>query len=281
MAAASREELLLSSLHLSIASIQRDILSLQEYELLPTEQPSSSDLLSNNENISSGDTAWMLIATILVLGMTVPGVMLYYSGMVRLQNALSTAMQGFGLVSIVTFLWLCFGYSLSFSPSNERVDHHHHVSIVGDASRFWLHGITSTSGQSHQLAPTIPETIFCCYQLTFAIITPCLICGSFADRMKYTSVLVSLGLWHLIVYCPIAHSNWHPNGLLAKAGVLDFAGGNVVHISAGMSALVAALIIGKRKSQGKKLVEEHNLLLTLIGLFLFLLPLSCRSLRTK
>jgi ammonium transporter, Amt family len=234
---------------------------LKDIELLPTDQP-SSDPSHQTGIISSGDTAWMMISTILVLGMTLPGIMLYYSGMVRLQNALSTAMQGFGLVSLITFLWLCFGYSLSFSPSNSGV--HQHASVVGDASRFWLHGIT-TSEQSHQMAPTIPETIFCCYQLAFAIITPCLICGAFADRMKYLSVLISLGLWHLIVYCPIAHSNWHPNGFLFKAGILDFAGGNVVHVSAGMSALAAALIIGKRKNSGKKLVEQHSLLLTLIG----------------
>jgi hypothetical protein len=234
--------------------------------------------ITEENNFISGDTAWLLISTTLVLGMTLPGIMLYYAGMVRLQNALSTAMQGYALAALITFLWLCFGYSLTFGPSDGNDDQ---ALIYGDASRFWLHGIYE-SGSSHILAPTIPETIFCCYQLAFAIITPCLICGAFADRMKFNAVLISLGLWHLIVYCPIAHSNWHPNGFLKKAGVLDFAGGNVVHISAGASALVSALIVGKRTGFGKTVFQPHNLLLSLVGmlhlslhLFLYSLPIHC------
>mmetsp|Transcript_5409 Transcript_5409/g.5536 ORF Transcript_5409/g.5536 Transcript_5409/m.5536 type:complete len:563 (+) Transcript_5409:31-1719(+) len=203
---------------------------------------------NNDYYYSSGDTAWMIFATILVIFMTLPGIMIYYAGMVRLQNALSTAMQGFGLVCVITFLWLCFGYSLSFGPSHSKDVN---AVIFGDSSRFWLHGIYH-SNTYHDLAPTIPESVFCCFQLAFAIITPTLICGAFADRMKYLSVLISLGLWHLVVYCPIAHSNWHPDGFLHKAGVLDFAGGNVVHISAGVSALVSAIIVGKRGQRDKE-----------------------------
>jgi ammonium transporter, Amt family len=209
----------------------------------------------------TGDTAWILISTVLVLGMTLPGIMLYYAGMVRLGNALSTAMQGFGLAALITLLWLCFGYSLAFGPaSGDDIN----AVIFGDASRFWLHGVYTT-GSTHVLAPTIPESVFCSFQLAFAIITPCLICGAFADRMKYNAVLLSLGLWHLVVYCPIAHSNWHPNGFLNEAGVLDFAGGNVVHISAGVSALVSALIVGNRTGFGKTVFQAHNLMLSLVG----------------
>mmetsp|Transcript_5411 Transcript_5411/g.5541 ORF Transcript_5411/g.5541 Transcript_5411/m.5541 type:complete len:509 (+) Transcript_5411:31-1557(+) len=216
---------------------------------------------NNDYYYSSGDTAWMIFATILVIFMTLPGIMIYYAGMVRLQNALSTAMQGFGLVCVITFLWLCFGYSLSFGPSHSKDVN---AVIFGDSSRFWLHGIYH-SNTYHDLAPTIPESVFCCFQLAFAIITPTLICGAFADRMKYLSVLISLGLWHLVVYCPIAHSNWHPDGFLHKAGVLDFAGGNVVHISAGVSALVSAIIVGKRTGYETTQYLPHNLLLSLVG----------------
>jgi ammonium transporter, Amt family len=255
-------EQLLIALRLSIETIQRNLVSLKEMEYYPSDSPSISPTPSDSF-LSSGDTAWMLIATILVFGMTIPGIMLYYAGMVRLQNVLSTAMQGFGVASVITFLWLCFGYSLSFTPVHRNDQNS--SPIFGDASRFWLADI-STPEQAHQLAPTIPEVVFCCYQLAFAIVTPCLICGAFADRMKYVSVLLSLGLWHLVVYCPMAHSNWHPEGFLYKVGVLDFAGGNVVHISAGMSALVAALIIGKRNAAPMKAASpHHNLLLSLIG----------------
>jgi ammonium transporter, Amt family len=219
----------------------------------------------SESQFSTGDTSWILISTVLVLGMTLPGIMLYYAGMVRLQNALSTAMQGFGLAALITILWLSFGYSLSFSPANGNDNN---AIIFGDDSRFWLHGVYST-GSTHVLAPTIPESVFCSFQLAFAIITPCLICGAFADRMKYNAVLLSLGLWHLVVYCPIAHSNWHPNGFLYKAGVLDFAGGNVVHIAAGVSALVSAVIVGNRTGFGKTVFQHHNLLLSLVGMTLF------------
>jgi ammonium transporter, Amt family len=253
----AEEELQLWNLKYSLENIQHQI------NLLKESQENNTTTVSPDDTIHfvSGDTAWLLISTVLVLGMTLPGIMLYYAGMVRLGNALSTAMQGFGLTVVITFLWQCFGYSLAFAPANgDDVN----AAIFGDASRFWLHGVYS-SGSAHVLAPTIPESVFCSFQLAFAIITPCLICGAFADRMKYNAVLLSLGLWHLVVYCPIAHSNWHPNGFLNKAGVLDFAGGNVVHIAAGVSALVSALIVGNRTGFGKTVFQPHNLLLSLVG----------------
>lgn len=211
-----------------------------------------------DEAESSGDVAWMLSATIFVLMMTTPGITLYYAGMVRLQNVLSTAMQGYSIACVVTFLWLSFGYSLSFSPSQSSGG----TRIFGSTERLWLAGITEGT---HQSAPTIPETAFCAFQLAFAIITPSLICGAFADRMKFSAVIISLGLWHLLVYCPIAHSNWHPEGFLNKAGVLDFAGGNVVHISAGVAAMVSAVIVGKRTGFGTGSFHPHNMLISLTG----------------
>jgi Amt family ammonium transporter len=247
--------------------LQSTIVNLRDQinELRSLERERLLDLSLNitdvvESELSSGDTAWLLSATVLVLGMTLPGIMLYYAGMVRIQNALSTAMQGYAIAAVITSLWLCFGYSLSFAPS--RAPDINAV-IFGDASRFWLRGIYENG--PHQLAPTISETLFCSYQLAFAIITPTLICGAFADRVKFMAVLVTLGLWHLIVYCPVAHSNWHPDGFLHKAGVIDFAGGNVVHISAGTSALVSALIVGNRTGFGKTVFQPHNLLLSLVG----------------
>lgn len=218
-------------------------------------------LLSQASDIfDSGDTAWMMFATVLVYLMTTPGIMLYYAGFVRGGNVLSTAMQGFSLACVITFLWLCFGYSLSFAPADNN---HPTTRVFGNAQRFWLLGMHPDS--IHQLAPTIPEPLFCAYQLAFAIITPSLICGAFADRMKFSSMLLSLGLWHLVVYCPIAHSHWHPDGFLHRAGVIDFAGGNVVHVSAGFSSLVSAIIIGQRSGFGKANFHPHNLLVSITG----------------
>ena len=167
--------------------------------------------------LNSGDTAWMLASTALVLLMTIPGLAIYYGGMVRVQNVLATAMQSLSITCLITFLWLCMGYSLSFAPTDFIPDK---FSPIGDASRFWLLGLDINS--YNQLANTIPEAVYCTYQLTFAIITPALICGSFADRMKYGSMMIFMGLWHIFVYCPIAHANWHPGGFLFKQ-VLKFA----------------------------------------------------------
>jgi ammonium transporter, Amt family len=222
--------------------------------------------------IDSGDTAWMLTSTALVLFMTLPGLALYYSGMVRVKNVLATVMQTLSIAALITILWLCWGYSLAFAPTQPCIDVRTPSSsncaasalIYGDGSRLWLQGLTVTS--TNQLAPTIPESVFCTYQLTFAIITAALICGSFADRMKFVPMLVFISVWHTIVYCPIAHSVWHPQGFLFKAGVLDYAGGNVVHISSGMAGLASTIVIGNRRGFGIERFAPHNILTTFTGM---------------
>jgi Amt family ammonium transporter len=214
------------------------------------------------KNLNSGDTAWMLTSTALVLFMTVPGLALFYGGMVRKKNVLATVMQSFAITCLVTILWVVVGYSLAFTPGN---------AFIGGLSRFMLHGMnyvkgdpTTTLTVSH-LAPTIPETVYMVYQMTFAIITPALICGAFAERMKFSAMLVFMALWSILVYAPIAHMVWEPSGWLAAAGILDFAGGTVVHINAGIAALACALVLGKRLGFGREPMVPHNLTLTLMG----------------
>jgi Amt family ammonium transporter len=214
----------------------------------------------------NGDTGYMIICTALVLMMTIPGLGLYYSGMVRVQNVLVTIMQSFCIACVITIVWLCWGYSLAFSPAgmpNENGAINHSSSIIGDGRRLWLWGMNM--GSVHQNAPTIPESVYCTYELAFAIITAALICGSFADRMRFGPMLVFIVLWHTLVYCPIAHWNWHPDGFLQKAGSLDFAGGNVVHISSGVAGMMCTIVIGNRKGYGRERFEPHNTLLTYFG----------------
>lgn len=211
--------------------------------------------------IAGGDTEWTTFASVLVVMMTTPGIMLYYGGSVRVENVLATAMQSFALACLISLLWIFMGYSLAFAPVDDSDSGRTHpgVAFFGDMSRFWLVGV-----QDHQVG-SIPEPAFCMFQLTFAIITPALISGAVVDRMKFSSLLVSMGLWHLIVYCPIAHIFWHPKGLMNEMGVLDFAGGNVVHTAAGISALVSAMIIGKRVGFGKRTFHPHNMLVSISG----------------
>jgi Amt family ammonium transporter len=223
----------------------------------PTE-PFSVD----SSKISSGDTAWMLTSTALVLFMTIPGLALFYAGMVRKKNVLATVMQSFAICCLVTILWTVVGYSLAFTPGN---------AFIGGFSRVFLHGMNYIHGDkattltvSH-LAPTIPESVYFVYQMTFAIITPALIAGAFADRMKFSAMLVFMGLWTIIVYSPIAHMVWEPTGWLSAAGILDFAGGTVVHINAGIAGLVCCLVLGKRVGYGREVMAPHNLVLSLIG----------------
>jgi Amt family ammonium transporter len=212
--------------------------------------------------IDTGDTAWMLTATALVLMMTIPGLALFYAGMVRKKNVLSTMMQSFAICCLVTLIWTIAGYSLAFGNGG---------TVIGDLSRFFLAGIgwdkpfTLGEGLEAAAATTIPETVFMMFQMTFAIITPALICGAFADRMKFSALLWFMGLWSLLVYAPIAHSVWHPNGFLFALGVLDFAGGTVVHINAGIAGLVAAIMLGKRKGYGHDNFAPYNLTLAVIG----------------
>ena len=204
--------------------------------------------------INSGDNAWMLTSTALVLMMTIPGLALFYGGMVRKKNVLATLMQSFAITALVTVLWMIAGYSLAFTNGSP---------FIGGLSRFFLAGMGLDSVNA--IAGTIPESTFMTFQMTFAIITPALIVGSFADRMKFSALLVFMGAWLLAVYAPIAHMVWGPGGWLGGDGVLDYAGGTVVHINAGVAGLVAALVMGKRVGYGREPMPPHNLVLTMIG----------------
>ncbi|MCL6263642.1 ammonium transporter [Craterilacuibacter sp. RT1T] len=210
--------------------------------------------------ISAGDTAWMLTSTALVLFMTIPGLALFYAGMVRKKNVLSTLMQSFAITALMTVIWVVIGYSLAFTPGN---------SLIGGFDRIMLEGITFLKDEGkltvHPLAGTIPEALFMMFQMTFAIITPALITGAFAERMKFSAMLVFMTLWSLLVYVPVAHWVWAPGGWMFDHGVLDFAGGTVVHINAGIAGLVCCLVLGKRVGYGKEPMAPHNLVLTLIG----------------
>ena len=201
----------------------------------------------------SGDVAWMLTATALVLMMTVPGLALFYGGMVRRKNVLATAVQSFATCCLMTVLWMVVGYSLAFSDGGSL------QSFVGGLGKAFLRDIGPDTAIG-----TIPESVFMTFQMTFAIITPALICGAFADRIKFSAMLWFMGAWSLIVYAPICHWVWG-GGFLANEGVLDFAGGTVVHFNAGVAGLVAALVIGPRLGYGTENMAPHNLILSLIG----------------
>jgi Amt family ammonium transporter len=221
--------------------------------------------------LDSGDTAWMLTSTALVLLMTIPGLALFYAGMVRKKNILATMMQSFAICCIVTIVWTVAGYSIAFTTGN---------AYFGDLSRLLLHGIADhiTKGNDTQafvlasgikgvpdMATTIPESVYMMFQMTFAIITPGLIAGAFADRMKFSAMCVFMTLWSLIVYAPVAHWVWAPSGWASQLGVLDFAGGTVVHINAGIAGLVCALVLGKRQGYGATNMAPHNLAYAVIG----------------
>ncbi|HET9330901.1 MAG TPA: ammonium transporter [Steroidobacteraceae bacterium] len=221
----------------------------------------TAPLLVGADKISAGDTAWMLTSTALVLMMTIPGLALFYGGMVRRKNVLATVMQSFAITCLVTLLWWVIGYSWAFTPGG--------TAYLGGASRFLLHGMSfmkdaNKVSVSH-LATTIPESVYSMFQLTFAIITPALITGAFADRMKFSAMIVFMCLWSLLVYVPIAHWVWEPSGWLAARGVLDYAGGTVVHINAGVAGLASCLALGKRLGYGRDPMPPHNLTLTMIG----------------
>jgi Amt family ammonium transporter len=200
--------------------------------------------------LDTGDTAWMLTSTALVLFMTIPGLALFYAGMVRKKNVLATAMQSFAITCLVTIIWVVVGYSLAFDAGN---------SIVGGLGKFMLAGMGKDTLQG-----TIPESVFMVFQMTFAIITPALITGAFADRMKFSAMLVFIALWSILVYSPICHWVWG-GGFLGKGGVLDFAGGTVVHINSGIAGLVCAIVLGKRLGYREENMAPHNLVLSLIG----------------
>ena len=221
--------------------------------------------------LDSGDTAWMLSSTALVLLMTVPGLALFYAGMVRKKNVLATMMQSFTICCIVTIVWMVAGYSIAFTTGN---------AYMGDFSRIMLNGIAEhmVKGNNSQafvlasgvkdvadMSTTIPETVYMMFQMTFAIITPALIAGAFADRMKFSALCIFMTLWSLLVYSPIAHWVWSPSGWANQLGILDFAGGTVVHINAGIAGLMCALVLGKRVGYGSDNMAPFNLSLAVIG----------------
>ena len=214
--------------------------------------------------VDTGDTAWMLTSTALVLMMTVPGVALFYAGMVRKKNVLATLMQSFSICVLVTVLWCVVGYSLAFTNGN---------AYVGDFSRVMLNGIaagwdkpfTLGLGTENSTTNTIPETVFIMFQMTFAIITPALIAGAFADRMKFSALMLFTALWSVLIYSPIAHWVWSPLGFINALGAADFAGGTVVHINAGVAGLVCALVLGKRLGYGHDNMSPYNLGYAVIG----------------
>jgi Amt family ammonium transporter len=214
--------------------------------------------IKNVEDIVAGDTAWILTSSALVLMMTGPGLALFYSGLVRRKNVLATMMQSFILMAVVSVVWALVGYSLAFAEGNPFIGGFRFAFLneVGDAPS--------------EYAGTIPHTTWMVFQLMFAIITPALICGAYAERMKFSSMLLFSVLWLLVVYCPMAHMVWGKGGMfnafnLGKVKALDFAGGTVVHISSGVSALVCALVLGKRRGYGKVPMPPHSVVLSVIG----------------
>jgi Amt family ammonium transporter len=202
------------------------------------------------QDLNGANTAWILTSTALVLLMTLPGLALFYGGLVRTKNILSILMQCFAIAGIVSILWIVAGYSLAFSDGN---------AYIGSLSKFMLMGVTEGS-----LSGDIPESLFALFQMTFAIITPALIVGGFAERMKFSAVLLFSAIWLIVVYAPITHWVWG-GGWLGEMGLLDFAGGTVVHITAGVAALVAAIMIGPRKGFLKKPMSPHNMTMTITG----------------
>lgn len=203
------------------------------------------------DDLSSGDTAWMLTATALVLFMTIPGLSLFYAGMVRSKNILSVLMQCFAITGLATIFWVVIGYSIAFGGEGP---------YWGGLDKAFLSGVTVDS-----MSGTIPETVFMTFQMTFAIITPALIVGAFAERMKFSAMLWFMGIWLTVVYAPIAHWVWGSGGWLGGMGVIDFAGGTVVHVNAGVAGLVAALMLGPREGYKKTPMPPNNLGYTIIG----------------
>ena len=231
-------------------------------EAMPAEAaPAPEAAAAEAPKLDSGNTAWMLTSTALVLFMTIPGLALFYGGMVRKKNVLATMMQSFAITAMITVLWMVIGYSLAFDTTGMEKGVTNFNSFVGGLSKAFLSGMGKDS-----LTGTIPESVFMTFQLTFAIITPALITGAFADRMKFSAMMWFMALWSILVYAPICHMVWSGDGgFFWDMGVLDFAGGTVVHINAGVAGLIAALMLGPRIGYGKDALMPHNLTLTVIG----------------
>lgn len=260
--------LALCNVAIAAESYRAEILQLEQETIrlsqkIYTLEKESRDLVTSikNSTINEGNTAWVMLSSSRILFMTLPGVAIYYGGLIRAKDLITTVMHGFTIACLVTLLWMFVGYSIAFSPASENS---YSSSIYGDADRLFLRGLNT--GSIHQIAPTVPESAFCTFHLTFAIITATFISGSFAGRMRFVPMLIFVGIWLLVVYCPVVHAVWHPDGFLSKAGVLDFAGGAVVHLSSGMSGLASALAIGIRKGFGTDRYQAHNMLYVFIGI---------------
>ncbi|WP_262029590.1 ammonium transporter [Microvirga sp. Mcv34] len=221
----------------------------------------AQDAAAAAPTVNKGDTAWMLVSTILVILMTIPGLALFYGGLVRTKNMLSVLMQVFSVFSLVAILWVFYGYSLAFTSGGEGIG-----AFIGGFSKAFLAGINGDStADTFTKGVAIPEFTFIAFQLTFAAITPALIVGAFAERIKFSAVMLFTGLWLTFVYLPIAHMVWFSEGYLFGLGALDFAGGTVVHINSGVAGLVGALMLGKRIGYGRDLLAPHSLTLTFVG----------------
>ncbi|GBQ35028.1 ammonium transporter [Gluconacetobacter azotocaptans DSM 13594] len=219
--------------------------------LAPVTAASAAD---TGPSLSGGDTAWILVSSVFTSLMLLPGLALFYGGMVRKKNVLAIAMQCATGCALVSLIWVVCGYSLVFSPGTP---------VLGGFGRAFLAGVSLNSVSPG--APTIPEYLYVMFELTFATITPLIVLGATADRMKFTAAMLFAVLWVLLIYCPVAHMVWGPGGLLGQSGELDFAGGTVVHITSGTSALLACLVLGRRMGLGSENMAPHNILLTMIG----------------
>jgi Amt family ammonium transporter len=227
----------------------------------PAAAPAAPAPAAEAPKLDTGATAWMLSSTALVLLMTIPGLALFYGGMVRKKNVLDTMMQSFAITSLITVVWMVAGYSIAFDTTGMEKGVTNFYSFFGSLNHLFLSGMGKDS-----MTASIPESVFMTFQMTFAIITPARICGAFVDRMKFSTMLVFMTLWSLLVYSPIAHMVWSGDGgFLWDMGVLDFAGGTVVHINAGVAGLVTALMLGPRLGYGKEPMAPHNLTLTIMG----------------
>ena len=232
--------------------------------LLAAQVGVASALAAEPAKVDSGDTAWMLLCTALVIFMTIPGLALFYCGMVRKKNILATMMQSFSLCALITVVWFIAGYSLTFGTGN---------AWIGDFSRFFLMGMgenfdkpfTLAAGTDAAVVTTIPESVFLLYQMSFAIITPAVVTGALVDRMKFTALIVFFTLWSLLIYAPLAHWIWSPLGWLNVMGVADFAGGTVVEMNSGITGLVCAIVIGRRLGYGQDNMAPFNLSLAVLG----------------
>jgi ammonium transporter, Amt family len=246
----------------SIAGMQAEIVSLHDELIRLTSEFKELQAAHSHRKLTEydeGEVAIILASTSLVIFMTLPGIALFYSGGVKIKHVLTTFAQTMSIVAVITCLWMIFGYSLAFAPSNGEL---RSASVFGDTSKFWLHGMRIDS--RHVSAPHIPESTYCLFQLTNAILACALIVGPFSCRAKYLPLLTFMGIWLLLVYCPLVHMLHHPEGFLNKAGVLDFAGGLTVHVAPGIAAFVCAKLIGNRLDTEERF-ESRNMLLSVWG----------------